>query len=124
MVTLRWEETGEESLQELLDIQPDGSGRLDWVAVEKEFCADVVKIAGGATPTVFNQEDASKGLTRTLFQPGSTVFIDVTRKAQGTIPHSAAAYFSLGRLRRGLYRVPPQLMTCCDKLYGATCDRN
>ena len=96
VVTLHWEETGEESLPKLHDIQPDGSGRLDWAAVKEDFCADVVKV-GGATPSTF-QEGALKGLTREVFQPGSTVMVDVTRKAQGTIPHSAAACFSLGGL--------------------------
>ena len=50
VVTLRWEETGEESLPKLHDIQPDGSGRLNWAAVKKDFCADVVKVEG-ATPS-------------------------------------------------------------------------
>ena len=95
MVTLRWEETGEESPQELLDIQPDGRGRLDWAAVKESFCADVVILAGGASPPVFNQEDASKGLTRKLFQPGSTIFVAVTRKASGAIPRSVAAHFHI-----------------------------
>ena len=90
MVTLRWEEAGEESLQELLDVQPDGSGRLDWVAVKESFCADVVKI-DGASPSVFQHEGASKGLTRHFFQSGSTVFVAVTRKAPGAIPHAAPA---------------------------------
>ena len=93
---MRWEKEGEESLPKLHDIQPDGSGRLDWAAVEKDFCADVVKVEG-ATPSTF-QEGALKGLTRDFFQPGSTVFVAVTRKAQGAIPHSAAAYLSPGRL--------------------------
>ena len=95
-MTLRWEETGEESLQELLDIQPDGSGRLDWVAVKKSFCADVVRV-DGATPSTL-QEGVLAGLTRDFFQQGSTVLVAVMRKAPGAIPHSAAAYFSLGRL--------------------------
>ena len=91
MVTLRWEETGEESLPKLHDIQPDGSGRLDWAAVKKDFCADVVKVEG-ATPSTI-QEGALKGLTRDFFQAGSTVLVAVTCKAPGAMPHSAAAHF-------------------------------
>ncbi|CAK0772165.1 hypothetical protein CVIRNUC_003935 [Coccomyxa viridis] len=81
VVTLRWEETGEESLPKLHDIQPDGSGRLDWAAVKKDFCADVVKVEG-ATPSTI-QEGALKGLTRDFFQAGSTVLVAVTCKAPG-----------------------------------------
>lgn len=37
VMILRWEEAGAEHLQELYDIQPHGSGRLNWAAVKKAF---------------------------------------------------------------------------------------
>ena len=91
VVTLRWEEAGEEMPHILHDIQPDGSGRLDWAAVEESFCADVVNIVGASTPSVF-RNGASQGLTRLLFKPGGTIRVIVMRKAPGAVLHSAAAY--------------------------------
>ena len=100
-------------LQSVYDIQPDGSGRLDWIAVTTSFLADVVEIVGKGMPAVFNEETESKGITRDLFHPGSTVLVAVRRKAPGAKPysHTLRLYtFSSRELPcrqpEGMYRVP------------------
>ena len=82
VVILRWEEGDEEHKQKLYNIELDGSGRLDWAAVEKAFGADLVEIKDEGLPGLL-QEGDMKGLTRATFQPGSTIPIIVSRNAQG-----------------------------------------
>ena len=67
---------------QLYDVQPDGSGRLDWAAVKKAFLADVVEIKGRGPPGVFPSGD-KEGLTRDLFKPDSIVTVIVTLRSQG-----------------------------------------
>ena len=82
MVALRWEEGGQQEELQLYDIQHDGSGRLDWAAVEKVFGANMVKIKGRGPPGVFPRGD-KEGLTRDIFQPGSVILVTVSRNPQG-----------------------------------------
>lgn len=82
VVILRWEEGDEEHKQKLYNIQLDGSGRLDWAAVEKAFGADLVEIKDEGLPGLL-QEGDMKGLTRATFQHGSTIPVIVSRNAQG-----------------------------------------
>ncbi|CAK0732011.1 hypothetical protein CVIRNUC_000073 [Coccomyxa viridis] len=82
VVTLRCKEKGQQEKLQLYDIQPDGSGRLDWAAAEKAFDADTVKIEGRGPPGVFPSGER-EGLTRDIFHPGSVLQVTVTRK-QGT----------------------------------------
>ena len=82
VVILRWEEGGEQEEQELYDIQPDGSGRLDWAAVKETFNADTVKITGRGSPSVL-KDGEWKGFTLRTFQPGSTIMVAVSRIGQG-----------------------------------------
>ena len=79
MVTLRWEEEGQQEPLQLYDIQHDGSGRLDWAAAEKAFDADTVKIEGRGPPGIFPSGER-EGLTRDIFQPGSVLQVTITRK--------------------------------------------
>ena len=53
---------------ELYDIETDGSGRLDWAAVELTLTADLVEIEGKGRPGVF-PSGHREGLTRATFQP-------------------------------------------------------
>ena len=81
VVVLHWEEAEEQHTQTLYDIQADGSGRLDWAAVKEAFIAVVVEIKDGGTPGLFPSGNM-QGLTRATFQPGSTILVTVSRKAQ------------------------------------------
>ena len=79
MVTLRWEEEGQQEELQLYDIQHDGSGRLDWAAAEEVFDAKIMKIKGRGPPGVFPSGER-QGLTRDIFQPGSVLQVTVTPK--------------------------------------------
>ena len=79
VMTLSWEEEGQQEKLQLYDVQPDGSGRLDWAAAEKAFDADTVKIEGRGLPGVFPSGER-QGLTRDIFQPGSVLPVTVTPK--------------------------------------------
>ena len=83
MVTLLCKEKGQQEKLQVYDIQPDGSGRLDWAAVKEAFDADTVKIQGRGPPGLFRSGD-KEGLTRDIFQPGSVLPVTVSRK-QGEI---------------------------------------
>ena len=82
VVILRWEEGGEQEELKLRDIQPGGSGRLQWAAVKETFNADLVKIVREGSPALI-EEGEWKGFTIDTFQPGSTILVTVSRKAQG-----------------------------------------
>ena len=82
VVILRWEEGDEEHKQKLYNIHLDGSGRLKWAAVEKAFGADLVEIKDEGTPVLLD-EGQWKGFTIDTFQPGSTILVIVSRRAQG-----------------------------------------
>ena len=82
VVNLRWEDGDEEHKQELWNIQLDGSGRLKWAAVKKAFGADLVEIEDEGTPALL-EDGEWKGFTIDTFQPGSTILVTVSRKAQG-----------------------------------------
>ena len=78
-MTLRWEEEEQQEKLQLYDIQPDGSGRLDWAAAEEVFDAKIMKLKGRGPPGVFPSGEL-EGLTRDIFQPGSVLQVTVTRK--------------------------------------------
>ena len=78
-MTLRWEEEEQQEKLQLYDIQPDGSGRLDWAAAEEVFDAKIMRLKGRGTPVVFPSGEL-EGLTRDIFQPGSVLQVTVTRK--------------------------------------------
>ena len=82
VVNLRWEEGGEQHKQEVWNILPDGSGRLDWAAVKEAFGADLVEIEDRGTPALL-KDGEWKGFTMGTFQPGSTILVTVSRRAQG-----------------------------------------
>ena len=81
-VTLSWGEGKEMKEMELYDIETDGSGRLDWAAVELTLTADLVEIEGKGRPGVF-PSGHREGLTRATFQPGSTIRVSVSHKLKG-----------------------------------------
>ena len=82
VVLLHWKDGDEEHKQELWNIQLDGSGRLKWAAVKKAFGADLVEIEDEGTPALL-EDGEWKGFTIDTFQPGSTILVTVSRKAQG-----------------------------------------
>ena len=82
VVNLYWREGGERHKQKLHDIDLDGSGRLKWAAVEKAYGADLVEIEDEGTPALL-EDGEWKGFTIDTFQPGSTILVTVSRKAQG-----------------------------------------
>lgn len=95
VITVRWDETGEEHMQKLHDIQ-EGRGRVDWAAVKKAFRADLVEIKDEGTPELLKTGDR-EGLTRASFQPGSAILVSVSRKSQGV----AACHLLLAEVRLG-----------------------
>ncbi|MGH3055578.1 MAG: hypothetical protein ACRDL7_11435 [Gaiellaceae bacterium] len=82
VVFLHWEEEGEQHKQKLYDIQLDGSGRLDWAAVKEAFGVDLVEIEDEGTPSLL-KDGQWKGFTIDTFQPGSTIMVTASRRAQG-----------------------------------------
>ena len=78
VITLR-DESGEEHLQRLYDIQPDGTGRLDWTAVRHAFQADLVEITGEGTPSLLRR-GAFEGFTLATYTPGSVISIQFQRR--------------------------------------------
>ena len=83
-VRLFWEEAEQNEMLQLYDVQPDGSGRLDWAAAKEAFMADVVKIKDRGPPGVFPNGD-KVGLTRDLFQPNSVITVIVSLRRRGKI---------------------------------------
>ena len=82
VVNLRWEEGGKQHKQEVWNVQPDGSGRLDWAAVENTFDADLVEIKNRGIPALL-KDGEWKGFTMGTFKPGSTILVTVSCKGQG-----------------------------------------
>ena len=100
VVLLHWKDGDEEHKQELWNIQLDGSGRLKWAAVKKAFGVDLVEIEDEGTPALL-EDGEWKGFTIDTFQPGSTILVTVSRRAQGnsratgqTVKKSCLAYIS------------------------------
>lgn len=56
----------------------------DWIGrpVERALTADLVEIEGRGSPGLF-PSGHREGLTRAIFQPGSTIRVSVSRKVQG-----------------------------------------
>ena len=86
---MKCEETGEQHKLKLHDIQEGGGGRLGWAAVEKAFNDGLVEITDEGTPVLYPSGDR-EGLTRTIYQPGSTIPVNISHRAQGMdcIPHA------------------------------------
>ena len=95
-VTLHWEDGKQKEEMELWDIQSDGKGRLDWLAVEKTFSADVVRILRQGSPSLLKRGEW-EGYTRETFQPGSTILVSVSCRSQGM----AAGLLLLAELHGG-----------------------
>ena len=87
MVFVQCRESGEEHLQELYDLQPDGSGRIAWAAVEEAFGAKV-EIENTGVPGLL-QEGFYKGCTLSTFAAGVYLPV-VVYKARGAT-HSLCA---------------------------------
>ncbi|EIE25669.1 hypothetical protein COCSUDRAFT_60683 [Coccomyxa subellipsoidea C-169] len=81
VVFLKSEETGEQRKLKLHDLQPDGTGRLDWAAAKEAFGADLLEIEDEGTPGLL-QEGGRKGLTRDTYKPGENILVIVARRAQ------------------------------------------
>ena len=86
---MKSEETGEQHKLKLHDLQPDGTGRLDWAAAKEAFGADLLEIKVEGTPGLL-QEGERKGLTRDTYKPGETILVNVSRRSQGMngTPHA------------------------------------
>ena len=60
---------------ELHDFQSDGSGRLDWAAVETSFAARALSIVGRGNPVLI-QGGPWKGFTTDTYQPGCIITVE------------------------------------------------